>query len=173
MSQSSENSVEEESSENDTEYHSESEHKLDNKQIILVNSDEEFTFLNIWFPLPHEFPKPYIMLNEVMSNLDDALPKPYEWTHSKAEDPENALTYIITHFNINRVSRSIHSFPKYKYVQVYYSTYINTSWFLPLQHYFKASAVELNRQNALVQKWLELELLKWCARYYPSDDLSP
>ena len=173
MSQPSEYSSEEESSQNDTEYHSESGLKSEKKQIILVNSDEEFTFLNIWFPLPHEFPKPYIMLNKVMSNPDDALLKPYEWTHNIAEDPENTLAYIITHFNIDRVSQSIHSVPKYKYNQVYYSTYIDTSRFLPLQRYFRASAIKLQKQNALVQKWLELELLKQYARYYPSDDLSP
>ena len=66
-----------------------------------------------------------------MSNPEDALPKPYVWTHNIAEDPENALAYIIIHFNIDRVSRSIHSFPKYKYDQVYYSTYTDTSQ-LPL-----------------------------------------
>ena len=142
------------------EYHSELEHKSEKKQIILVNTNEEFTFLDIWFPLPHVFPKPYITLNEVMSNPDDALLKPYVWMHHTAKDSDNALAYIITHFNINRVSWSIHSFPKYKYDQVYYSTYIDTSQFLPLQQYFAVSQIELDKQNALVQKWLEIELLK-------------
>ena len=109
------------------EYHSESGSESEKKCKILINSNEEFTFLNIRFPLPHKFPKLYIKLNEVISNLDDALPKPYEWTHDIAEDPENTLAYIITHFNIGRVSRSINSFPKYEYDQVYYSTYIDTS----------------------------------------------
>ena len=131
MSHSLEHDSKEESSQNDTEYHSELEHQSEKKQIILINQDEEFTFLYIRFPLPCQFPKSYITLNEVMSNPEDALPKPYVWTHNIAEDPENALAYIIIHFNIDRVSRSIHSFPKYKYDQVYYSTYIDTSQ-LPL-----------------------------------------
>ena len=84
-------------------------------------------FLNTQFPLPRQFLKPYLKLNEVMSNLDDALPKPYLWTHDIAKDPQQALGYIICHFNIDRVSHSIQEFPKLEFKQVYYSTYIDTS----------------------------------------------
>ena len=127
MLSSSEHNSEEESSQADTEYHSEIESKSEKKQIIPVSKDEEFMFLNIQFPLSYQFPKPYITLNEVMSNLDDVLLKPYEWTYNIAEDPEQALTYIITHFNIDRISQSIQDFPKLRYNQVYYSTYVDTS----------------------------------------------
>ena len=90
-----------------TEYHSKSGSELEQKQITLVNPDKEFMFLNIWFPLPYHFPKLYLILKEVMSNLDDALPKPYVWEHSITKIPDSALRYIINHFNIERVSRSI------------------------------------------------------------------
>ena len=89
------------------EYHSKSESELEEKQIIFINDTEEYTFLNIRFPLPYQFQKPQIMLNKVMLNLDDALPKPYEWTHDSIMHPKSTLAYIITHFNINRVPRSI------------------------------------------------------------------
>ena len=107
MSQSVEHSSDGTSLQEDMEYHSKSGSQLEEKQIILINKDKEFTFLNIWFPLPYQFPKPYITLNKVMSNLDDALPKPYEWTHNRAKDPQNAFAYILHHFNIDRVSHSI------------------------------------------------------------------
>ena len=153
------------------EYHSKSEPESEEKQIILINPNEEFTFLNIRFPLPRHLPKPYIKLNEVILNLDDALPKPYVWTHNIAKDPQNALGYIICHFNIDRVSHSIWDFPKLEYEQVYYSTYIDTSQFLPLQHLINVTAHNLWVQNALVQKWLELEIRY--VRYLKPDDLSP
>ena len=106
MSQSSEHSSKDESSQNDTEYHSKLESKLE-KQVIFVNPDEEYTFLNIQFPLPYYFPKTYLRLNEVVLNLDDALLKPHKCTRYIAKDPTNAFGYIITHFNIDRVSWSI------------------------------------------------------------------
>ena len=105
------------------EYHSE----LEEKQIIHVDDSGGYTFLNIWFPLPYEFPKVYLVLNKVMSNIDDALPKPYVCTHDSIKDPYSALGYIIHHFNIGRVSHSIRNFPQYVFDQVYYSTYIDTS----------------------------------------------
>ena len=89
------------------EYHSESGSELEQKHIILVNPDEEFMFLNIWFPLPYNFLKLYLILKEVMSNLDDALLKPYVWEHGITKIPDNALGYIITHLNVQRVSHSI------------------------------------------------------------------
>ena len=109
------------------EYHSESGSELEMKQIIFVSPDEEFMFLNIQFPLPFNFPKPYLVMNEVMSNLDDALPKPYVREHSITKNPDNALSYIITHFNIDEVFHSIREFPRLKLEQVYYLTYIDTS----------------------------------------------
>ena len=107
MSQSLEHRSDETSSQADMEYRSELEPESEEKQVILINKSEEYMFFNIQFPLPYQFPKPYLMLNEVITNLDDALPKPYVWTCNIAEDPQNTLGYIICHFNINRVSHSI------------------------------------------------------------------
>ena len=104
MSQSSEHSSEGESLQSDLEYHSRSEPELERKQIILVRKDKEFTLLNVQFPLPREFPNPYMQLNEVMTNLNYVLLKLYDRVQYIAEDPEQALGYIIHHFNINRVS---------------------------------------------------------------------
>ena len=42
-----------------------------------------------------------------MSNLDHALLKPYDQIQHIAKDSEQALGYIIHHFNIDRVSRSL------------------------------------------------------------------
>ena len=169
MSQSSEHNSEGESSQSGSEYHSRLELESERKQIILIRKDEEFTFLNIWFPLPHEFPNPYMQLNKVMSNFDHALPKPYNWVQHIAKDPEQALGYIIHHFNIDRVSRSLRIFPNYAYDQVYYSTYIDTTRYLSLQQYYKITGKQL--QDALVQERLELQI-KY-ARYHSSDDMSP
>ena len=158
-------------------YHSELEAKLEAEQIILIDDSEEYTFLNIQFPLPYEFPKACLVLNEVMSNLDDALLKPYVCSHDSIKDPDSALGYIIHHFNINRVSHSICNFPQYNFDQVYYSTYIDTSRYLSLQSLIDVTAHNLRVQNekkcqyALGQKQLERQTQY--ARYRPSDDLSP
>ena len=52
------------------EYHSKSESELEEKQIILIADSEEYMFLNIRFSLPYQFLKPYITLNEVISNIE-------------------------------------------------------------------------------------------------------
>ena len=62
-----------------------------------------------------------------MSHMDTLVPKSYKWIQSIAGNPERALGYIIHHFNINRVSKSLCTFPNLTYNQVYYSTYIDTS----------------------------------------------
>ena len=81
MSQSSEHSSDDESSQNSSEYHSSMEPELERKQIILVSRDEEFTFLNIWFPLPLHFPNPYTQLNKLMSHIDHVVPT-YDQIHN-------------------------------------------------------------------------------------------
>ena len=116
-----------ESSQGSSEYHSGQELESERQQIILVNRDEEFTFLNIWFPMPLEFPNLYIQLNKLMATVDHVVPKSYDPIQSIAGDPQRALGYIIHHFNINRVSKSLFIFPNYAYDQVYYSTYIDTT----------------------------------------------
>ena len=159
------------SSQMDWEYHSEQEAELEEEQNILIDYSQGHMFLNIQFPLPAQFPKPYLSLQEVISNHDDALPKPYVWTHDSIKDPKSALSYIITNFNIRKVSKSIQDFPLSHYNQVYYSTYINTSWYTTLQHYIATQAYNLWVQNALVQKQLEIQIRY--ARYQTFDDLPP
>ena len=171
MSQSSEHSSNETSSQEDMECHSESESELEEKQIIPIDYSAGFMFLDIWFPLLLQFPKLYLRLQEVISNIDDVLLKPYEWTHDCVKDPKSALAYIITHFNIEKVSNSLRAFPKLNYNQVYYSTYIDTSQYTTLQCYIDISAHNLRIHNALVQKRLELQIRY--ARYQMSEDLNP
>ena len=71
-------------------------------QIILVNCDEEVTFLNIWFPVPSPYPHPYIQLNELMTTVEIA-PETYDRITDIPGDPNRALGYILHHFNIDRV----------------------------------------------------------------------
>ena len=122
MSQPLEHSSKGESSQTSMEYHFESESKSEEKQIIPIDDTEGITFLDIQFPLPFKFPKLYLKLQDIITNLDDALLKPYEQTHDYVKDPESALAYIITHFNIKTVSKSIQAFPPLNFNQVYYST---------------------------------------------------
>ena len=81
MSQPLEHNSNRSSSQTASEYHFEQETELEEEQVIFVDYSEGHMFLDIWFPLPAQFPKPYLMLQEVTSNLDDALLKPYEWPH--------------------------------------------------------------------------------------------
>ena len=127
MSQSLEYASNDEPSQGSSEYHSGQKPELERQQIILVDCDEEFTFLNIWFPMPLEFPNLHIQLNELTSTVDHVVPKSYDWIQSIAGNPQCALGYIIHHFNIDRVSKCLCTFPDYSYDQVYYSTYIDTT----------------------------------------------
>ena len=94
----------EQSSQGSSEYHSRQEPESERKQIILINRDEEFTFLNILFPMPHQYPHLYIQLNKLMSHIDEMIPKSYDRIQSIVGDPHCALGYIIHHFNIDKVS---------------------------------------------------------------------
>ena len=163
MSQSLEYTSDDESSQEGSEYHSRQELESERKQIILVHCNEEFTFLNIWFPMPLEFPKPYIQLNELMSTVDHVVLKMDDGIQNIAGDPQRALGYIIHHFNIDKVSKNLCTFPNYVYDQVYYSTYIDTTQFLTLQHYYKVTGKQL--QDALVQEQLEY------GKYLASDEI--
>ena len=127
MSHISEQDSEDSESSHDTEYISESGTESETSQITSSHLDQGYLLLNVRFPMPYTFPKPYLTLNEVELKLDDALPKPYIWEHNITEDPDKALSYIINHFNIDTVSQSIREFPRLNFKQVYYSTYIDTS----------------------------------------------
>ena len=106
MSNTSEYDSDDESSPNSSEYHSGQELESDRTQIVLVNRDEEFTLLNIQFPMPLPYPHPYIQLSELMTTVELAL-KLYDRITDIPGDPNWALGYILHHFNIDRVSRSI------------------------------------------------------------------
>ena len=126
MSNTSDYDSEDESSPGSLEYHSGQEPELDRKQIILVNRNEEFTFLQIRFPMPQSYPYPYIQLSKLMTMVKIA-PASYDRITDIPGDPNQALGYILHHFNIDRVSRSIRAYPPYNLNQVYYSTYIEPS----------------------------------------------
>ena len=155
-----------ESSQGSSEYHSGQELESESKQIILINRDEEFTFLNIRFPMPQTYPHPYIQLNELMSTVDLVL-KSYDWITNIPGNPNCALGYIIHHFNIDRVSRSIQAFPPYNLDQVYYSTYVVPSRYPSFLNYYNHTLKQL--QDALDKEWLELQ--KKYSRYLTTNDI--
>ena len=135
MSNTSEYKSEGESSQGDSEYHSGQESEPDRMQIILVNCEEEFTFLNIRFPMPLPYPHLYIQLKELMTTVTTT-PESYDRITDISGNPHRALGYILYHFNINRVSRSIRAYHPYHLDQVYYSTYIEPSWYKSLLNYY-------------------------------------
>ena len=124
-------------------------------------------FLNIRFPMPSTFPYPYLQLNELMSHVDTMVPKSYDQIQSIAGDPQCALGYIIHHFNIENVSKGLCRFPNYAFNQVYYSTYIHTSQYTTLQHYYKVTRKQLD--NALAKERLELQIKH--GRYFIANDI--
>ena len=153
MSTTSEYDSDDESSPGSSEHHSRQEPESDRKQITLINHDEEFTFLHIWFPMPHSYPHPYIQLSELMTTVKLA-PKLYDRITNIPRDPNRALGYILHHFNIDRVSQSIRAYPPYNLDQVYYSTYMVPSWYNALQNFFKSTGKQL--KDALAKERLEL-----------------
>ena len=143
-----------ESSQGSSEYHSGQEPESESKQIILINRDEEFTFLNIRFPMPQTYPHLYIQLNKLMSTVD-LVPKSYDRITDIPGDPHHALGYIIHHFNINKVSWTIQAYPPYNLDQVYYLTYMDPSRYKALQNLYKITQKQLD--NALAKERLELQ----------------
>ena len=166
MSNTSEYKSESESSQNNSEYHSGQESEPDRTQIILVNREEEFTFLNIRFPMPLPYPKPYIQLKELMTTVNTP-PESYDRITNIAGNPHRALGYILYHFNIDRVSRSIRAFCPYHLDQVYYSTFIEPSRYKSLLNYYDLTRKQL--QDALAKERLEIQ--KLYGRYLVPDDL--
>ena len=148
------------------EYHSGEEPESDRMQIILVNRDEEFTLLNIWFPMPRPYPHPYIQLKELMTTVEIA-PESYDRITDIPRDPNWALGYILHHFNIDRVSRSIRASRPYHLDQVYYSTYVEPSRYKSLLNYYNLTRKQL--QDALDKEQLELQT-KY-GRYSMSNDI--
>ena len=154
MSNTSEYDSKNESSPGSSEYHSGQEPESDRTQIILVNRDEEFTFLHIQFPMPSPYPHPYIQLSKFMTTVELA-PETYDQITDIPRDPNQALGYILHHFNIDRVSHSIWAYCPYNLNQVYYSTYVEPSRYHSLLNYYNLTRQQL--QNALDQERLELQ----------------
>ena len=105
--------------------------------------------------MPQPYPHPYIQLSELMTTVELA-PESYDRITDIPGDPNQALGYILHHFNIDRVSRSIRAYCPYNLDQVYYSIYVEPSRFNSLQNYYKITWKQL--QNALDQEWLELQM---------------
>ena len=166
MSTTSEYDSDDESSSGSSEYHSGQELESDRKQIILINRDEEFTFLNIQFPMPQSYLYPYILLKELMTTVKIA-PKSYDRITDIPGDPNCALGYILNHFNIDRVSQSIRAYPPYNLDQVYYSTYVIPSQYPSLLNYYTSTRKQL--QDALEQERLELQ--KKYGQYLTTNDI--
>ena len=159
MSNTSDYDSNDESSPGSSEYHSGQEPESDRKQIYLINCDEEFTFLNIRFPMPQSYPHPYIQLSKLMTTVELA-PKQYDRITDIPRDPNRALGYILHQFNINRVSWNVWAYPPYALNQVYYSTYVDPSQYNSLQNYYKITQKQL--QDALDKEWLELQKKYGC-----------
>ena len=158
-----ESNSEDNKSSQDTEYHSESGTESETGDYTLSATDQRDSILNVRFPMPYTFPKPYLTLSEVIDNT-------LNQKRNMTEDPDKALRYIIHHFNIDKVADSTLSTPHYAFEQVYYSTYIEPRWFIRLQHLTDLSSKNL-QYNALAQQRLAIEQ---CAKsQLTSDTLSP
>ena len=91
----------------------------------------------------------------------------YERITDIAGNPNRALGYILYHFNIDRISRSIRAYRPYHLDQVYYSTFVEPSRYKSLLNYYNLTRKQL--QDALAKEWLEIQL-KY-GRYLVSDEL--
>ena len=149
-----------------SEYHSGEESEPDRTQIILVNREEEFTFLHIRFPMPRDYPKPYIQLKELMTTVD-APTESYDRITDISGNPHRALGYILYHFNIDRISRSIRAYRPYHLDQVYYSTFVEPSRYPSLLNYYDTTRKQL--KDALAKERLEIQ--QKYGRYLVPDDL--
>ena len=159
--------IESEEESGNLEYHSGEESEPDRTQIILVNCEEEFTFLHIRFPMPWPYPKPYIQLKELMTTVRTTS-ESYDRITDIVGNPNRALGYILYHFNIDRISRSIRAYRPYHLDQVYYSTFVEPSRYKSLLNYYDLTRKQL--ENALAKERLEIQL-KY-GRYLVPDDLS-
>ena len=158
--------IESEEESGNSEYHSGEESEPDRTQIILVDCEEEFTFLNIRFPMPWPYPKPYIQLKELMTTVETPS-ESYDRITDIAGNPHRALGYILYHFNIDRISRSIRAYRPYHLNQVYYSTFVEPSRYKSLLNYYDLTRKQL--EDALAKERLEIQ--KLYGRYLVPDDL--
>ena len=173
MSHSSEQDSEENESSRDTEYHSEtgsskSGSESETGDYTLSSLDQWNSILHVRFPMPYTFPKPYLTLNEVLK-FDET--SDHARNNIIAEDPDEALRYIINHFHVDGIAKSICSFPELNFEQVYYSTYIEPRRFIRLQQLIDLASKNLRYSHALAIQRLAIQ--NSYSRYLSSDDLSP
>ena len=168
MSHISEHDSEDNESSQDTEYHSESGNESETGEYTLSSPDQWNSVLHVWFSMPYTFPKPYLTLNEVLK-FDET--SDHVRNNIIAKDPDEALRYIINHFHVDGIAKSIQTYPDLNFEQVYYSTYIEPWRFTRLQFLIDLSAKNCWYQNALAQQWLAIE--KLYSRYLSSNNLSP
>ena len=112
------------------------------------------------------YPHPYIQLKELMTTVTTTL-ELYDRITDISGNPHWALGYILYHFNIDRVSRSIRAYCPYHLDQVYYSTYVVPSQFKSLLNYYDRTRKQL--EDALAKERLEIQL-KY-GRYLVADEL--
>ena len=115
-------------------------------------------------PLP--YPKPYIQLKELMTTVKTPS-ELYDRVTDISGNPHRALGYILYHFNIERISRSIRAYRPYCLDQVYYSTYVEPSRYKSLLNYYNITRKQL--EDALAKEWLEIQ--KLYGRYLVPDKI--
>ena len=98
----------------------------------------------------------------------ETTPESYNRITNISGNPHWALGYILYHFNIDRVSRSIRAYRPHHLDQVYYSTFIEPSRYKSLLNYYDLTRNQL--QNALAKERLEIQ--QKYGRYLVPDDLS-
>ena len=115
-------------------------------------------------PLP--YPKLYIQLQDLMTTVTTE-PESYEQITDISGNPHRALGYILYHFNISRVSRSIRAYHPHHLDQVYYSTFVEPTRYKSLLNYYDLTRKQL--QDALAKERLEIQ--KLYGRYLVPDEL--
>ena len=83
-------------------------------------------------------------------------PEMYNQITDISGNPHWALGYILYHFNIDRISRSIQASCPYHLDQVYYSTYVDPTQYHSLENYYKITRKQL--EDALAKERLEIQL---------------
>ena len=116
--------------------------------------------------MPSPCPHPYIQLSELMTTVELA-PESYDQITDIPRDPNQALGYILHHFNIERVSCSIRAYRPYHLDQVYYSTYVEPSQYRSLLNYYNLTRKQL--QDALDKERLEFQ--RKYGRYPTTNDI--
>ena len=130
-----------ESSQKNTEYHSEpGDTKLEEAS---TPSDNDI-FTSIQYPstspskkFPLWFPKPYLCNRDFRNS-------------------HQALKYIMRYFNFESIHQSIVLFPNLSWDFLYQNTFVEPYQFTQLECHIDKSINDQNQQNALVQRWLEL-----------------